>query len=163
MKRADEKSEAAAKVHGRAESVKAWERAFTQARQAWELEKEAQEERISNQQQVLEHARSSAEKAFKQQREILDARKDDIEEKARLLEVNIRKHQMQMATDRDQIQHEKVKVMEKLAKEEERAQASKIESKLTCAKMLEEKRVLAEKHQQRIATDLANLSEKKVT
>ena len=34
MKRADEKSEAAAKVHGRAESVKAWERAFTQARQA---------------------------------------------------------------------------------------------------------------------------------
>ena len=46
-------------------------------------------------------------KAFKQQREILDARKDDIEEKARLLEVNIRKHQMQMATDRDQIQHEK--------------------------------------------------------
>ena len=77
------KKEAAAKIHGRAESVKAWEQAFLQARQALEMERKRKRNAL-NQQQILKTI--NAEKAFKRERDILEAQKENIKTQADMLE-----------------------------------------------------------------------------
>ena len=46
---AEKKAEAAAKIHGRAESIKAWEKAYRLAKSNWDMERDAQQQQLAEQ------------------------------------------------------------------------------------------------------------------